>query len=91
LKLRNLQNDNYSTKAPKHLATTMPSDLFGPCYDGVQTVPLVSRRCKSDRRFSEMMRAMSFIAKWIEFLSVGIVPDLTDRIAIFFWTYNLQE
>ena len=30
-----------------------------------------------------MMRAMSFIAKWIEFLSVGIAPDLTDRIAIF--------
>ena len=38
-----------------------------------------------------MMRAMSFIAKWIELLSVGIVPDLTDRIAILFWTYNLQE
>ncbi len=30
-----------------------------------------------------MMRAMSFIAKWIEFLSFGIVSDLTDRIAIF--------
>ena len=69
----------------------MPSDLFGPCYDGVQTLPLVSRKCKSDRRFSETMRAKSFIAKWIEFLAVGIDLELTDRNVPSFWTYNLQE
>jgi hypothetical protein len=38
-----------------------------------------------------MMRAMSFIAKWIEFLPVGIDSELTDRNALSFWTYNLQE
>ena len=38
-----------------------------------------------------MMRAMSFIAKWIESLAVGIDLELTDRNALSFWTYNLQE
>jgi hypothetical protein len=38
-----------------------------------------------------MMRAMSFIAKWIEFLPVGIDSELTHGNAPFFWTYNLQE
>jgi len=37
-----------------------------------------------------MMSAMSFIAKWIEFLPVEIHSELTERNSPGFRTYNLQ-
>ena len=41
-------------------------------------------------RFSEMMSAMSFIAKRIEFLSVEIDCELTEKNSPGSRTYNLQ-
>jgi hypothetical protein len=88
---RDLREENYSTeKARKSLSFLQIRPSSSTTRTRREGLLQTKRRLLTDRTFSEMMSAMSFIAKWIEFLPVEIDSELTERNWPRFRTYNLH-
>jgi hypothetical protein len=48
-------------------------------------------RCMAKRMLSEMMIAMSFIAKWMKISDAGLDNKFADRITVTSFCYSSQE
>jgi hypothetical protein len=85
---RDLRMANHSTKAPENPWACGKSDPLPVPSDPPSGVSRDEVTFFSVIRFGEMMPAMSFIAKRIEFLSVEIDCELTERNSPGSLTYN---
>ncbi len=78
-------------KGPRNLETTLARrcPAFSGCHSDHRRES--RKRCVGDRKFSEMMAAMSFIARWMKISDAGRDNKFVDRISLTSLCYSFQE